>query len=245
LPARTPRASARPSWLAFFASAWGLLVFGVTSAVRGLLCVLPHLVGVGFTVAALVLWQAFGVQDQARIRRLIQVVTLSVQCELEEKPSAAIPRLISMAGNLNARDRTGGNILDESWTNYLVQYSACEDLALLDAACALHWEKAKAMRVGWEGRVFGDGRQEIHGQLRNRKELMVRRAPHGGQGASRFLLVYVPVNDPSGKAAGVLGVFRTDKLLDAILHSNVSPGYGITVLDGDEPLYTRRGGERE
>jgi PAS domain S-box-containing protein len=237
-----------PDLISFLAIGAGVFLWGASrlqGTARGLVRTLPHLVGVAFFTASLGLWQAFVVQDQGRIQRLVQVETMNVQRELEEKPPSAITRLLSMARNPRARDRGDANILEESWANYLTQHAACADLALLDTLGQLVWERAKADGGAWEERLFGEARQATLELFRGRKDWALMRAPNAWNRGPRYLLVYVPVDDPSGKARGVLGAFRVSKLLDGTLHSNVSPGFGVTVLEGECPIYTRRAGEND
>jgi PAS domain S-box-containing protein len=199
---------------------------------------LPLLAGGGVALIALMLWWALSVQEQTHIQRLVTTEATSIKNEIAAQMQARILALVDIA----RRWEKNGRLPQAEWEfeaelnlNHFPGYHA---IAWADAWLSLRWAVPlkgpdAALELNW---VFEEQRRKAWDAVRNRREVTVTRAVELND-KEKGVLVFVPIFRGQECAGVIVGIFRLQELLDAILHERVLPQYGIAVFDINTPLY--------
>jgi len=199
---------------------------------------LPLLVGVGIILVTLWLWRALSAQEHAHLERLLSLEAASVQNELIAQLQARILGLVRIARSWE-QDRPPSQ---ERWeleaALNLSLFPGYDAIAWVDPGLQMRWvaplaENAAAQALAF---AFAEQRQSALEAVRTRREVTVTRVTALGHGSAEFW-AYVPSLSGETFNGIIVGVFRVQELLEAILHEHVAPGYTVAIFDGEEEIY--------
>lgn len=201
---------------------------------------LPIFMGAVVFAIALILWQALESEEHIQISRQTELAALNVKNQLSEQIQERIWALVSMAN----RWEKLGKPTEELWvadaTLYLKQFDGYQAIEWVDSSYHVRWivpvvgnEKAKNLYL-----TFEDRRRLAIEEARQRNRMTISPTIDLVKGGMGFL-VYVPLFRNQEFDGFILGVFRIEELLDAILQNNADLGYAIAIFEGDRLLYVQ------
>jgi PAS domain S-box-containing protein len=215
----------------------GLSVFA--AAARGGWSLAPRssaiqvVIGVVGGVLALFFWHTMSAQQDARVRRLLQLHTETVQGQLKDGLAARVAKLTEVARLVDdpeaVRTRAGAVVGAEP---------GCIGVARVAKDGEFQWVESTG-RIRFPDRIEETGAAPALAGPRAEGTTAAVRAPRSAWANTRILLVYVPIKPGLPKEGGVLGVFQLQSLLDTICHHNVSPGYAVELAADGEVVYSR------
>jgi PAS domain S-box-containing protein len=196
---------------------------------------IPAVIGVAGTVLALFFWHTMSAQQDARVRRLLQLHTETVQGQLKDGLAARVAKLTEVARLVDDPDlvRTRAGAVVGAEPGCIAVARVAEDGEFL-------WVETTG-RIRFPDRVEETGAEAALAKPRAEGTTAVVRAPRSAWANTRILLVYVPIKPGLPNEGGVLGVFQLQSLLDTICHHNVSPGYAVELVADGEVVYSRYG----
>ena len=188
----------------------------------------------------LLLLQAFVAHERAQLDRATRAEAASVKEAIATQMEARVLALVRMA----KRWEQNGQPLMRHWeadARLLVEHQGgYQAIGWVDPSYHVRWI---APREGNERAL------DIYTRHEERKRVPQDTATAAGvvtmsrltelaQGGKGFV-VYIPIFHEEKFAGLLTGGFRAPKLFGTLLHENFARGYSITVLDGDEELYSR------
>ena len=211
---------------------------------------LPVLVGVGISTATLLVWQALVTQERSQIKQTIQLESSTVKDVVAAELKTRTGALERMAKRWEIRGGTPKREWEIDAQSYVSDYKGYQAIEWVDPSFHVHWvvplaenEAAQNLNVAREPR-----RRIALEASRNRHEVIATRSINLVQGGKGFL-VYVPIFQGKDFQGFIVGVFRAQKLLDAILKAkgNAAHDYSIVVLEGEDEIYSQNvvSGEHE
>ncbi len=202
----------------------------------------PLWVGIGISLASLLLSQALITQNQYQIQQLVHQQTLALETVIYNQLNTRIQGLGRMAERWEAR--SGGTPKDE-WLidakNYFQNHGGFQAIEWADSSYIVQWvyplkrnEDVIGMNLGAESR-----RREALENAKNLDQIFLTNTVDLVQGGKGFLAYAPLVNNKTGNFSGfIVGVFRIKSLLDLILPTQVLEKYTVEVWQGNEQLYS-------
>ncbi len=222
--------------LGILAFAWG----DARAEDRGLPRWLAIPVAIGVVTITLLFWQAVRAQEHAQIGHVIAAETSSVKYKIIEQMDTRVQALERIANRWKALGAPG----KDRWTSdawvLLIDYPGFQAVAWVDPSLRVRWivplagnEAAQGLSLASEER-----RRTAMLQARHLRAVTFTRSIELAQGGRGFL-AFVPIFRGETFGGFILGVFRAQTLLGALLGDEITPGYSIAVYDGEEEIYRR------
>jgi PAS domain S-box-containing protein len=200
---------------------------------------LPPLVGVGFIVVTLFLWQALGTQESANIQRMTTIEVAGVKNELLARMQSRILGLVRMA----RRWENGDKPTQEEWKaeaeHNVGNFPGYWAIGWADPWFFLRWavpleNEDTVQELNF---VFEEQRRKMIEAVRNRREVAATHVTDFGAAGKGFL-VFVPIFHGDDCAGVIVGFFRLPELLNTIIHTDIVPGYGVMLFDKNEQIFS-------
>lgn len=195
----------------------------------------PIAVGVGVALASVSVWQALVNHERLQINRTVRAQADSVRNEIQARMDSHILALLRMA-----RRAALQNPQRREWEAdaalYVAHYQGYEGIAWIDPVGATRWWVGRRSQV-----VPGAAGSDV-----TSRPALVRPAESQSVDALSIdsdrgaaLQVNVPIHATGAFHGWIVGLFRTSELLETLLGQHIAPGYSITVLEGNAPIFRR------
>ena len=203
---------------------------------------LSVLVGVGISTATLFVWQALVTQERAGIEQMIQLESSTVKDAVAAELKTQIDALERMAKRWEIQGGTPKREWESDAISYVKDYKSYQAIEWVDPSFHVRWvvprsgnEAAQNLNVARESR-----RRIALEASRDRRKIIATRRVNLVQGGKGFL-VYVPIFQGEDFQGFIVGVFRAQKLFDAILKAKVKAphDYSIVVFEGEDEIYSQ------
>jgi two-component system NtrC family sensor kinase len=200
----------------------------------------PILLGVAVLAMTLCLWQALIAHEHTLIEQALTVVTASVHNEFITQTESRILALRSMARHWEQ----GGKPTQDVWKTdaelYVGHYPGFQAVAWVDPTKHVRWlvpaKGNEAMQDLYL--AFEEERRRALELAQGSQQVTATRVFELIQGGQGFH-VYIPIFQDKSFDGYMVGIFRVQELLDAIL-GNVAGGYALAVYVGETQVYSRR-----
>lgn len=203
---------------------------------------LPMLVGVGISTATVIVWQALVTQERAQMKQMIQLESSTVKDVVAAELKTQIDALERMAKRWESRGGTPKREWEFDAQSLVKDYKSYQAIEWVDPSFHVRWVVPLAGNEAAQNlNVARDSRRRIALEAsRDRHEVIATRSINLVQGGKGFL-VYVPIFQGKDFQGFIVGVFRAQKLFDAILKAkeNVTQDYSIVVFEGENEIYSR------
>jgi PAS domain S-box-containing protein len=203
----------------------------------------PALVCAVVVGASVVLWRSLNEQHDAEIRRATQAELDSVTSEVGSRMEAHLLALVRMAKRWEVRAPARAEW--EADARLLAEhYPGTQALVRVAPEARAEWVVPLETNDAIEGADLGidERRRALLDATRATGEPRMMRTFDLLEG-HRGALVVVPIRRGAEFLGYIASVFRTQELLEAMLR-NVAEGYAVSVFDGLDELYFRRGASR-
>lgn len=203
---------------------------------------LPVIVGVSISTVTLFVWQALVTQERAQIKQMIQLESSTVQDAVAAELKTRIDALERMAKRWESRGGTPKREWEFDAQNFVGDYKGYQAVEWVDSSFHIRWvvplagnEAAQNLYIAKEPR-----RRTALEASRDRDEVIATHSINLVQGGKGFL-VYVPIFQGKDFQGFIVGVFRAQKLFDAILQAqgNAAHNYSIVVFEGEDEIYSQ------
>ncbi len=203
--------------------------------------VLGHIVPLGFggagAVLTVALWLVLQAEQEERVQRQVQFEAAHIQRLVLERVPTEMNLLVELAERW-PEARAGADVpppmkLDAG--NYLGQVPGCIGVARVDDQNRVVWIESGARHPDtFEGLGGGDAlaRAAASGQA-----AMVR-PPRSYWRGQRVMLLFAP-GRPKTAGGGMVSVISVQQFYANVLNANASAGYGVTLSEGEEEVFTR------
>lgn len=204
---------------------------------------LPILVWIGVVVVTLVFYQGLLTQEQAQIRQLLQSKSLEIENVVTGQIETRILALTRMAQRWEIRGKTPKSEWTADAETYVKDYGGFQAIEWVDATFHVRWifplvgnQAAKNLYLG-----FDPHRRTALEAARDLQDVNLTYAIELVSGGKGFLC-FVPLFKNQEFDGFILGVFRTEPLLNSILSKASLNGYAFTLFDDHEPIYSYNSG---
>jgi signal transduction histidine kinase/sensor domain CHASE-containing protein len=197
------------------------------------------LVGIGGLTVTLCLWQALLGHQHALVERTVEIAKISVQNEIMAQMKSYILALERLADRWEMWGQPPREVWEADAQLYIRDHPGAQAVAWVDPLFYVQWMMPPDQHAGREdfNLAFEERRRralELASGSRQVTSTQTLQLLQGGLGFE----VYVPVVS-KGKFQGlIVGTFRLQELLDAIL-GNVAARYAIAIFEGSEEIYSR------
>ena len=206
---------------------------------------MPLAVCLGGFVATLLLWQVLTARERAHVARAVELTGAIAESEITARLESEFLALARIARRWEVRSPTR-----EEWEadarNYIRDYANFQAIEWVDPSFHVRWvvplrgnEAAQDLNLAFEQR-----RRTALETARDRRAITATHAIDLVQGDQGFL-VYVPIFKGNDFGGFILGVFRMEALLNALLHEVIRSGHGIAVFDDGVEIYRRGNPQHE
>ena len=205
----------------------------------------PLAVCFGGVVVTLLLWQVLAAQERAHVARAVELTGAIAESEVTARLESEFLALARIARRWEVRSPAR-----EEWEadarNYIRDYANFQAIEWVDPSFHVRWvvplqgnEAAQDLNLAFEQR-----RRTALETARDRRAITATHAIDLVQGDQGFL-VYVPIFKDDDFGGFILGVFRIEVLLDALLNEVTRSGHGIAVFDDGVEIYRRGNPQHE
>ncbi|ARV59704.1 PAS domain S-box protein [Nostocales cyanobacterium HT-58-2] len=200
---------------------------------------MPSLVGISVFILTLLFWQELLFQEDAYIRRNVELAAASISHEITAQIETRTKALDRMAKRWEIRGGTPKTEWEADAFNYYQDFQGFQGIEWVDKSYYVRWivplagnEAAQNLNLTFEKRR----RTALEKAQQSRKITMTRTVTltQGGKG----FLVVVPLFSNNEFDGFVVSVFRTQLLLDTIVDKNLTQKYDVAIYDGNEQIYT-------
>ncbi len=207
---------------------------------------IPLLAGGGVALISLLLWWALSLREESHIQRMVAAEATSIKNEISAQMQARILALVDIA----RRWEKAGRLSQEAWefeaALNLSHFPGYHAIAWADPWLSLRWAvplqgDEAAQELNW---VFEEQRRKAWDAVRKRREVTVTGTVELNEKETGFL-VYVPIFRGQECAGVIIGIFRAQELLDAILHQHPALQYGAAVFSTERQIYRLVGAKSE
>ena len=188
-------------------------------------------------VVALTLWQLLIGHRRAEIQGVTSEQARFVKTKMESELEARIVPLERLADGGSARLGQSASDIEFDAKLVMSAYPAYQAVEWVDPTYHVRWATPQTPNQGELGASLASNEQEI-AALRQAEQTGNTVVTHAVKLRTdgRGVLVCVPVKSQNQLAGFLVGVFRFNDLIPAILQ-NVAPGYWVAVYDGNEEIY--------
>jgi PAS domain S-box-containing protein len=192
-------------------------------------------------VVTLVLWQALRINEQATIKRSVELEADNLQHDVETNIKERTLALERMADSWALHE--GGTPRTE-WESdahhYISDFSGFRTIVWIDREFHLRWVaplegNEKALNVNL---ALDERRRNALETAREKRISTMSRVMTLAQGGRGFVL-YAPIYHDDQYGGIIGGSFHMEKLLDKILNQNTTENYAVTITDDGDDIYRR------
>ncbi|GAA6620039.1 PAS domain S-box protein [Scytonema sp. NUACC26] len=202
---------------------------------------IPIIVGTGIIVLNLLFWQELVRQEDVYIKRNAELAAASISHDIKAEIQARALGLIRMARRWELESGTTKPKWEADALNYYQDYPGFQALAWVDESNYVRWiipltgnEAAQNLNLTFEER-----RRTALTRARESRKVSMTRVINLAQGGKGFL-VSVPLFPKNNFDGFIIGSFRSQILLDAILSKSLQQKYAIAIFDGNDKIYTNQ-----
>jgi diguanylate cyclase (GGDEF)-like protein/PAS domain S-box-containing protein len=208
-------------------------------------------VGCVVLIITLFLWQALAAHEDAQILRQTQLEAASVKIELANQIQQRILALVSLGKRWENSAKPSQKQWEAEAALYIQHWSGYLAIEWADSELNTGWTVPPPASQAAENLNPALARQAIL-TGRSRQDVPASGSVNLAQGGKAFL-VSVPtfsatpqrralspksqIQNPKSPEGYILGVFRTQELLDGILNQNIRRGYAISIFEGEREIY--------
>ncbi|MGA9379783.1 MAG: CHASE domain-containing protein, partial [Phormidium sp.] len=201
---------------------------------------MPILIGVSFSIAALLLWQELKFHERNQIHRKTELEASNIKIELNNEIQEQILVLVRIAKRWEIRRRPSQNEWQSDTELYIKHFGSYQAIDWVDSSFYVRWVVPKAGNEAVQNLKFP---WKKHRQSVILAALKTRQAKVTGtvtlvQGSKGFL-VCVPIFRDQRLQGFIVGLFHNQKFFDKVLHPNITQGYEVAILDNKELVYWR------
>ncbi|HWF40152.1 MAG TPA: ATP-binding protein [Candidatus Acidoferrales bacterium] len=188
-------------------------------------------------VVALTLWQLLIGHRRAEIQGVTSEQARFVKTKMESELQARIVPLERLAGAGPAHSGQSPSDIEFDAKLVMSAYPAYQAVEWVDPSYHVRWVTPSTQNQSELGADLGSNDLELSAlrQAAQTGDAVVTHSVALRQGG-RGVLVCVPVKSDNQLSGFLVGVFRFNDLIPAILQ-NVAPGYWVAVYDGNEEIY--------
>lgn len=203
---------------------------------------LPLALFICVSAATLMLWQALRIHQQETIRFRVQQGAANISYAIEHEVQGSIFALERMTNRWEQSGKPERALWEADATLYTKHYGTFQAIAWADPSFQIQWvvpilgnEASQGFNVLSEMRR----REAIERAISQRRTVVTRTVTlvQGGKG----FLVYVPIFHENQFEGLIIGVFRTQAVLDKVIEGLEKQGsgeYTIQFYDGSDEIYT-------
>jgi signal transduction histidine kinase/ActR/RegA family two-component response regulator len=200
----------------------------------------PILIGVTVLAMTLCLWQALIANEHALVEQALTIVTASIHNEFITQTESRILALTGLARHWEQWGKPTQEVWETDAELYVKHYPGFQAVAWVDPSKHVRWlvpaEGNEAMRDLYL--AFEEERRRALELAQGSRQVTATRVFDLIQGGQGFH-VYIPIFRDKSFDGYMVGIFRVQELLDAIL-GNVAGGYALAVYVGETQVYSRR-----
>ncbi|MBP3960650.1 response regulator [Gemmata sp. G18] len=194
--------------------------------------------GAALTVA---LWLVLDAEQDERMHRQVQFETAHIQRLVMERVPTEMTLLVELAERWPDAPADGPvpEPMKLDAGNYLGQIPGCLGVACLDAQRRLVWIESGAPHPA----TFADlgGGEALAGAVATGQFALVR-PPRSCWRGQRVMLLFAP-GRAKGAGGGMVSAISVQQFYANVLNANAAAGYGVTISEGDEEVFTRYGAQ--
>ncbi|MBI4384878.1 MAG: PAS domain S-box protein [Nitrospinae bacterium] len=198
----------------------------------------PPLVAVFVLAAFLFLWQVLRAEDRAQVQAKIQLKAKNVKDEIQGRVHSEIKALVRMSKRWENEGRTPRPLWEADARLYAEHSLMYQAIEWVDADYRVRWieplegnEKAQDLDLAFE-----ENRRAAMEKARKYRRAAVSHAVDLVQGGKGFL-GFSPIFRGGEFDGFILGVFRIDHLLNAILEERIAGGVTVALYDEEQKIY--------
>ena len=200
----------------------------------------PTLAGIAVITGGVLIWQAMEAEEAKAIKRQTRSALVAVQSEILSQMRSRNLALVRMAQRWSIRPPLLSEWEADAQT-YIAHDEGYQAIKWVDPT--FHARRIVPLDGNQAAldldMTFESRRKNALETAKNSKDLTLTRLCDLVQGGKGFLAC-APIYANDQFKGFILGVYRADSLFGAILDKrSISPGYSITLLDGDERMYQR------
>ncbi|WP_460203195.1 response regulator [Scytonema sp. NUACC21] len=202
---------------------------------------LPVTVGIGVFVLNLLFFQQLIAQQDAHIKRNVELAAATVSHEITAQIQSRTLGLVRMAKRWEMESGTAKPQWEADAFNLYKDYPGFQAIAWADRSYYVRWvvplagnEAAQNLKLTFEER-----RRTALEKARKTRRATMTRTINLAQGGKGFL-IYVPLLPKNQFGGFIIASFRSQSLFDTILNRNLKRKYTITILDGNDTIYTNQ-----
>lgn len=199
----------------------------------------PILILIGISFVILLLWQGLVTREQQQIRQLILQETSLVKTEIAQQVETRIEALQRMAKRWEIRGGIPKNEWEADAIYQIKDYSGYQAIEWVDSSFRVRWivplvrnKEAKNIDLNVETK-----RKKALENARLSREATLSQPINLLQG-EKGILACVPLLKNRNFDGFIVGVFRVEALISAILKQHSLDGYAIRILQGGEEIYS-------
>lgn len=199
---------------------------------------------IGVSAVTLTLWQALRIQQQEALRLRVQQKTANISYAIEQEIEGSILALERMGNRWEQSGKPDRGIWEADAALYVKHYGTFQAIAWADSSFRIQWVVSSLGNEATQGsNVMSEfrRRQAISRAISHRRPAIAHTVPlmQGGRG----FLVYVPIFRQNQFEGLIIGVCRTQALLDKVvkgMEMQGTGGDGVNLYDGSDLIYTYR-----
>ena len=201
---------------------------------------MPILIGVSFSLAALLLWQELKLNERHQIHRRTELEASNIKFELNNEIQERILVLIRIAKRWEIRGKPSQHEWESANELYIKHFGSYQAIEWVDSSFHVRWLVPKAGNEAVQNLkfTFEKGRESVILAALKTRQAKVTGTVTLVQGGKGFL-VCVPIFRDQQFQGFIVGVFHNEKFFDKILHPNITKGYEVAILDDRELIYWR------
>ncbi|MBI3938963.1 MAG: PAS domain S-box protein, partial [Betaproteobacteria bacterium] len=196
---------------------------------------------IGLTVGAgtLGLWQALTAQQRAETERAVRLNLESVSNEIRSRMDSRILALVRMARRWEIRGQPPRVEWESDAGLYITHYTGYWAIARVEPDLKMSWLVTREVVPGPQlSRLIAERQRDALQRARLQRDVILAH-PLGASADDRALLVNVPIFQGEAFHGFIVGVFRVQATLAAILRPSIASRYAIAVFNGGAELYRR------
>lgn len=200
---------------------------------------LPLVVAMALAALSFTLWQTALLQERTHRANIVGVVTESIKADISDDLEMRYLDLNRVAKHYPFTTHPGSQQV-QTFSQYMDRRPECEGLAMVTPEYHVTWvvppPSDDELRDGYFRHEAAQRAAELSRDIRN---IVISRAtPHLNH---RLVSFWIPIFDGANYRGSVVGVFRLEPMLNAVLADSAQPGYNLAIFDGPQPIYTING----
>ena len=201
---------------------------------------IPTLIGVSIGLISFLLWLSLEAREDAHIRQQTIAQAEFLKKRINAEIESRILALVRMANHWALEGKPIKSHWERDAVLHMSHQPGYQAIEWVDPSFLVRWivpmqgnEAAQDLNLAFEER-----RRIALEAARDRHDVTITRSIDLVQGGKGFL-VYAPIFLGGDFRGFMLGVFRIQAFLDAVLPKEQASRYSIALLDGEEEIYAR------